>query len=141
MFNTNNYGYNPYGRYMPVQPMQQPIEQPIQPLIPKQTLNGKLVDSIETAKSSEYILDGSVSYFALTDGSAILTKQLQTDGTSKIVVFKPIEEQKEENRYITQEDMKKALESIDLSELEDIRDDIKDLRQEIKDIKKKKKDE
>lgn len=148
----NNYGYNPYGnRFIGVpqpQQMQQPMAQPIQPQpIPqpiqdtRPILSGKQVDSIDVVKAIEYPLDGSVSYFPLTDGSAIVTKQLQMDGTSKMVVFKPDIEKKEEIKYITQEDMKKALNELDFSELDDIKEDIKDLKQELKDLKKKKKED
>lgn len=146
MFNANNYGYNPYGRYIPQQPMQQPIqpmEQPtqqVQPVNNAYKLNGKQVDSVEVVKATDIPLDGSISYFPIADGSAIVTKQLQIDGTSKITVFKPVTEQKEENRYITHEDMKKAINGIDLSELDDIKEDLKDLKKEIKDLKKKKAD-
>lgn len=145
MYNANNYGYNPYGNYYqprPIQPIQQNVEQ--SPVITgnRPVLSGKLVDSLETAKASDFQLDGSISYYPLTDSSAIVTKQLQLDGTSKITVYKPILDTKEEIKYITQDDMKKAIDSIDLSELEDIKEDIKDLRQEFKDFKKtRKKDE
>lgn len=143
MYN-NNYGYNPYG-YVPQQPLQrpiQPIEQQTQiSTINRQFLNGKLVDSVDVVKSMDIPLDGSISYFPIADNSAIVTKQLQNDGTSKITIFKPVLDTKEENRYITREDMEKALEKVDLSELEDIKDDIKELKQEFKDFKKKKKDD
>lgn len=145
MYNTN-YGFNPY--YQPTrftQPTIQPtIEQPIQnttSLSTRTFLNGKTVDSIEVVKAIEYPLDGSTSYFPLVDGSAIVTKQLQNDGTSKITVFKPDTEEKAEIKYITKEDMKEALNDIDLSELEDIKDEIKEIKQEIKDLKKKKKED
>lgn len=149
----NNYGYNPYGNNnrfigVPQPQMQQPMAQPIQPQpIPqpiqdtRPILCGKQVDSIDVVKAIEYPLDGSISYFPLTDGSAIVTKQLQMDGTSKMVVFRPDIEKKEEVKYITQEDMKKALNELDFSELEDIKEDIKDLKQELKDLKKKKKED
>lgn len=141
----NNYGYNPYGNnrfigvpqqqmQQAIQPqMQQAIQQPIQdnrPIV-------RQVDSIEMVKTIEYPLDGSVSYFSLTDGSAIVTKQLQMDGTSKMIVFKPYIEEKEESKYITRDDMEKALEKHKNTELEDIKDEIKDLKQEIKKLKKK----
>lgn len=144
MYNANNYGYNPYGTYIPQRNMPQPIEQTnnnYQQVQPRPTLSGKLVDNLETAKITEYQLDGSTSYFPLTDGSAIVSKQLQMDGTSKITIFKPITEQKEEIKYITSEDMEKAIKELDFSDLDDIKDDIKELRQEIKEIKKNKKKE
>lgn len=135
----NNYGYNPYGRYTP-QPMTQPIQQQeaFNSVQSRSFLNGKQVDSIDVVKAMDIPMDGSISYFPLTDGTGIITKQLQMDGTSKIVIFKPFEEKKEEIKYITQEDMKKAINDIDLSDLDDIKEDIEYLRQEIKDLKKKK---
>lgn len=126
------------------QPMELPIQQqntPQMALNKQNILYGKQVDSLEVVKAIDIPLDGSISYFPLANGSEIITKQLQMDGTSKITIFKPITEQKDEIRYITSEDMKKALEELDFSELDDIKDDIKELRQELKDLKKKKKDD
>lgn len=40
-------------------------------------------------------MDGSVSYFPVADGSAIVSKQLQTDGTSKIQIYKLSKDTKE----------------------------------------------
>lgn len=141
MFNPNNYGYNPYGRYIPQQPMQQPI-QPVQQPVPEQVrtgLQGRQVESIEQAKLLEYPLDGSISYFALTDGSAIITKQLQNDGTSKTLIYKLAENSEIKTpKYATLEDIDKKFNSIDLSDIDDLKDDIKELRQDIKDLKKKK---
>lgn len=144
MFNANNYGYNPYGTYLPQRPMVQPIQtqqEVFNGVQSRPILNGKQVDSIDVVKATDIPMDGSVSYFPLTDGSAIVTKQLQNDGTSKITIFKPFTEENEEIRYITREDMEKALEKVDLSELDDIKDDIRELRQEFKDFKKKKKED
>ena len=76
---------------IPQQPMQQPMQQ--QPIINNIGLQGKSVDSIDVVKAMDINLDGSVSYFPLTDGSAIVTKQLQMDGTSKTVIYKPIKEE------------------------------------------------
>ena len=90
----NNYGYNPY--YQPQQRFnnteQQPMMTTYQPpmqLTKPTTLLGKAVESIDVVKATDIPLDGSISYFPLTDGSAIVSKQLQTDGTSKIVLYKP----------------------------------------------------
>lgn len=69
----------------PVQPMQ-PVEQYQPQQMYKQIgLQGKSVDSIDVVKAMDIPLDFSISYFPLTDESAIVTKQLQTDGTSKTV--------------------------------------------------------
>lgn len=141
----NNYGFNPY--YQPQRftgvPQQPSVEQPIQqPIVNntiqnRQILNGKLVDGIDVVKGMDIPLDGSVSYFPLTDGSAIVTKQLQTDGTSKTIVFKPVDEEKATVRYITPEELEKSLKNIDLSEIDDLKDEFNDLKKDLKEIQKK----
>ena len=90
-----NQFYQPQMRMQ--QPMQQPINQQIQqpivqPVQPIQNigLQGKSVDSIDVVKAMDISMDGSMNFFPLADGSAIATKQLQQDGTSKVVVYKPI---------------------------------------------------
>ena len=149
MYN-NNFGYNPYyqpQRYVgvPQQPIQQPIEQQstmsFNSTQNRSVLNGKQVDSIDVVKATDIPLDGSVSYFPIADGSAIVTKQIQENGTSKMVVFKPVEETKASPKYVTSEELEKSLKNIDLSEIDDIKDDIKDIKSELKDLKKKKKEE
>ena len=93
---------------IPQQPMQQPMQQ-MQP-ITNVGLQGKSVDSIDVVKAMDINLDGSISYFPLTDGSAIVTKQLQMDGTSKTVIYKPIKEEQEKKEevkinYLTKDDL------------------------------------
>lgn len=121
---------------------QQPIYQPMyQVPISQPTssgLQGKIVDSIETAKNQDIQLDGSISYFALTDGSAIVSKQLQADGTSKTTIYRPIsEEQVELPKYATLDDIKKEIKNIDLSEIDDLKEEIRELKKQLKDLKKK----
>lgn len=50
-------------------------------------LQGKVVDSVEVVKAMDVPLDGTVTYFPKADGTAIYTKQLQKDGTSKINIY------------------------------------------------------
>lgn len=143
----NNYSYNPYyqQRYnmqpQMMQPQQMPIEQPTQQNfnnMQRNILNGKSVESIDVVKAMDIPLDGSVSYFPIADGSAIVTKQLQMDGTSKTVVYKPLEEQKQETvKFATYDDVKKLFDNIDLSVIDDLKDEIKSLKNELKDNKKK----
>lgn len=137
----NNYFSQPRYSQMPManQPMPTPsYVPPITQPITQPSLLGKIVDGIETAKTAEYPLDGSVSYFPLTDGSAIVSKQLQTDGTSKTIIYKPIqEEEKEAPKYVTYEDLKKEISSIDLT---DIEDEIREIKKQLKGIKKAKED-
>lgn len=142
----NNLYYNPSQRYQPMpMPSQQMTTQPSyippMPTIQPNNLQGKIVDSVDVVKAMDIPLDGSVSYFPLTDGSAIVSKQLQSDGTSKIVVYKPSnEEKKEQIKYATFEDIQKAINEIDfndIQEIQDIIDEFKELRKEIKDLKGK----
>lgn len=134
---------NPY--YQPYNPNYRPMEQQFnqnnmniptmqqQPLnVVKSGLQGKQVDSVEVVKATDVPFDGSISYFPLTDNSAIVTKQLQNDGTSKIVVFKPVDEKKSEVKYLTNDDLEKALKGLNLDEIDDIKEDIKDIKKQLK---------
>lgn len=130
--------YNPYlNQYYGQQMMNRP--QPMEMSMGQQNtpqiglnrafLNGKQVDSIETVKSMDIPLDGSISYFPIANGSAIVTKQLQQDGTSKMTIYEP-KEQKE-----TKE------EKLDLNKLDDIQDNLiafkREIKEELKEIKSK----
>ena len=134
---------NPY--YQPYNPNYRPMEQQFnqnnmniptmqqQPLnVVKSGLQGKLIDNIDTVKILEIPLDGSTSYFPLTDNSAIVTKALQSDGTSKITVYKPIDEKKSEVKYLTNDDLEKAIKGLNLDEIDDIKEDIKDIKKQLK---------
>lgn len=144
----NNYGYNPYfsnQKFPQMEQMTTPnynqqYQQPMQ-MQKISGLLGKSVDNIDVVKAMDIPLDGSISYFPLTDGSAIVSKQLQSDGTSKIVVYKPSnEEKKEQIKYATFEDIQKAINEIDfndIQEIQDIIDEFKELKKEIKDLKGK----
>lgn len=132
--------YNQQQRYQPMTP-QQPIQtQPyIPPMVQQQTLLGKVVDNIEVVKAMDIPLDGSTSYFPLSDGSGIVTKQLQVDGTSKIIVYKPANNEKENTiQFATLEDIQDAINDLDISEIQDIQDlkeDIKDIKKQLKEFK------
>lgn len=140
MYNANNYGYNPYGRYMPQQPMiqQSPLINGQNNLISANSpvINGKMVESEDIVKTIEIPLDGSISYFPLVDGSAIVSKQLQQDGTSKIVVYEPKIE-KQSVKYATIDDIDKKIEKLDFSEIDDLKEKINDLKKELKELKSK----
>lgn len=145
----NNYGYNPYyqqqrfqGAEQPQQPMMTAYQQPMQLTKPNYLL-GKSVDNIDVVKATDIPLDGSISYFPLTDGSAIVSKQLQNDGTSKIIIYKPTEEDKKETiQFATLEDIENAINDIDLSDIQDLKDDIKEIKKQLKEFKiRKGKDE
>ena len=131
----------PYSNYY----MQQPIQpvQPIQPLRqqtePYKTtignLQGKSVDSVDVVKAMDIPYDGSISYFPLTDNSAIITKQLQQDGTSKILIYKPVQENEEKKiEYATKNDINDALKDFNNKEVKDIKDDLKTLKKQLRDL-------
>lgn len=137
--------YNPYlNRFYGQQQanIPQTMELPQQPQsVPQIGLNraflsGKQVDSIDTVKSMDIPLDGSISYFPLANGSAIITKQLMQDGTSKITIYEP-KAQKEDVKFATIDDVDKKLEKLDFSEIDDLKDELSDLKKELKDIKNK----
>ncbi len=145
----NNPYNNPYLNYN-MQSQQMP-RQPQQPMYRPQTttgLQGKVVDSLDVVKATDIPYDGSVSYFPLTDGTAIITKQLQQDGTSKVIVYKPIVENEEsKSKYITENDLEKQLKDMDGKFItgDDLKDqlknvnskDIKDLKEDVKTLKRK----
>ena len=138
--------YNPYlNRFYGQQQanLPQPMEMPMQQQnTPQMALNrqnmlyGKQVDSLEVVKAIDIPLDGSISYFPLANGSAIVTKQLQQDGTSKITIYEP-KTQKEDMKFATIDDIDKKIEKLDFSEIDDIKEEINDLKKELKELKNK----
>lgn len=124
--------YNPYNQFYNPQRYQQPILQ--QPIQENKVigLQGKLVDNIDAAKVMDISLDGTISYYPLTDGSAIVTKQLMQDGTSKTTIYKVSDDKVKDIKYVTSDELEKAIKKIDLS---DIKDDIKTIKKQIKELR------
>ena len=138
---------NPYLNYNQQTQQQTPISRQNQ-YRPQNSLQWKVVDSLDVVKATDIPYDGSVSYFPLTDGTAIITKQLQQDGTSKVVIYKPmIENEENKNKYITENDLEKQLKNMDSKFItgDDLKDqlknvnskDIKDLKEDVKTLKRK----
>lgn len=140
--------YNQGQRFQPMpmqqignQPMTQTYIQPVQPTTTQVGLLGKSVESMDVVKAMDIPLDGSISYFPLTDGSAIVTKQLQNDGTSKIVVYKPEkEDKKNEQEFVTFEQLQEEISKLDFADIEDLRDELKEIKKQLKTMKKTKED-
>lgn len=125
----NSYNQNPY-----LNPYFN-IPQPPQPMstLKFNNLQGKSIDNLEVVKAMDIPLDGSVSYFPLVDGSAIVTKQLQQDGTSKITIFKPIEaEEAQSVKYATIEDIESRINNIKLPDTKPLQDEIKTLKKQLR---------
>ena len=113
-------------------------QQPSYPQNPQSypQLQGKVVDSVDVVKSMDINLDGSISYFPLADGSAIATKQLQTDGTSKIVIYKPVtpEQVKAETpKFVTADEVEEMLKQ-EPKEVKELKEEIKNLKRQIRDL-------
>lgn len=135
----NNPYFNQQQRFQGMNMMQQPMPTqqyiPPMPTIQQNNLQGKIVDSVDVVKAMDIPLDGSVSYFPLTDGSAIISKQLQSDGTSRTVIYKPTENEKEKTvKYLTIDELETALN--DLEDMQNIKDDIKEIKKQLKGFKK-----
>lgn len=145
MFNNYNpyYYYNPqmrqydpqqYGQFNNQQQTQQTQTQQQIYRQPTIGLQGKSVDSIDVVKAMDIPLDGSISYFPLTDGTAILTKQLQSDGTSKTIIYKPVENTNKSNNYVTTDILKEELKNVNSKDIKEIKEEIKTMKREIRDI-------
>lgn len=149
-----NYINQPYGIYGMPSMQQQMQRMPQMPQIEPQYsqlgqsqqiykqpigLQGKSVDSIDVVRAMDIPLDGSVSYFPLTNGTAIVTKQLQQDGTSKTVVYKPVQEEDKKDEeipkieYITNEEFNKQL-SIISENNSNLQDGVNNIRSQIEQL-------
>lgn len=126
----NSYNQNPYfNPYFNTQPQQVPPT----PMRYNTGLQGKSIDNLEVVKAMDIPLDGSISYFPLVDGTAIVTKQLQQDGTSKITIFKPIEaEEATSVKYATIEDIENRINGIKMPDMKPLQDEIKTLKKQIR---------
>lgn len=126
----NSYNQNPYfNPYLNMQPQQVPPT----PMRYNTGLQGKSIDNLEVVKAMDIPLDGSISYFPLVDGTAIVTKQLQQDGTSKITIFKPIEaEETTSVKYATIEDIENRINNIKMPDMKPLQDEIKTLKKQIR---------
>ena len=125
----NSYNQNPYfNPYFNQQPQQTTV-----PSMRFNNLQGKSIDNLEVVKAMDIPLDGSISYFPLVDGSAIVTKQLQQDGTSKITIYKPIEaEEPTAVKYATIEDIDTRIKDIKMPDMKPLQDEIKTLKKQIR---------
>ena len=91
---------------------QQPIARmPVQPI-----LKGRPVTSIDEVRATSVDFDGSISYFPDLANGRIYTKQINMDGTSKILMYEPVEipqpVMQGQNDYITREEFNTAIQSI-----------------------------
>ena len=124
----NSYNQNPYYNPYFTQPQMQSMN-----TMKFSGLQGKSIDNLEVVKAMDIPLDGSVSYFPLVDGSAIVTKQLQQDGTSKITIYKPIDDKETAMpKYATIEDIDERIKGIKVPDTKSLQDDIKTIKKQIR---------
>ena len=139
---TPQYGRNPYIQQPIVTPQYQPqatdyMNQMQNTYQKPLGLQGKTVDNIEVVKATDIPLDGSISYFPLVDGSSIVTKQLMQDGTSRMIVYKPVETTPKANTteskeiYVTEKQLEEKLKTFNNEEL---KQEIEKLKKQIKDL-------
>lgn len=92
-FNYPQYGYQPMqpDRLSQLQQFQQTL-QPAQMSTSNQIMTlGKIVDSVDVVKATDVPMDGNMYYFPKADGTEIYAKQWLTNGQTRILTFKPIE--------------------------------------------------
>ena len=136
-----NHFYNQQQRFQPMEPMcnlGQPFGNQFNPSLQMPSsqggLLGKSVDSLDVVKAMDIPLDGSTSYFPLTDGSAIVTKRLMSDGTSKTIVYKPVNEDKgNTTNYLVMEDLEDIIN--DINDMKDLKKDFKSIKKDVEEIK------
>lgn len=139
---TPQYGRNPYMQQPMITPQYQPqstdyMSQMQNAYQKPLGLQGKTVDNIEVVKATDIPLDGSISYFPLVDGSSIVTKQLMQDGTSRMIVYKPVETTPKTNTtenkeiYVTEKQLEEKLKTFNN---EEIKLEIEKLKKQIKDL-------
>nr|DAV78141.1 MAG TPA: hypothetical protein [Caudoviricetes sp.] len=130
---------NPYGQIQPYQdrlaqlqnnyqqsmPYGQIQMQQLQPVPQSPMLQGQMVDGIDTVKAKDVDMSGNPVYYPKTDGTEIYRKQLQSDGRSKIFVYRlanPDEKQpKQEEKQIDIEAMFNQLRNDVCSEISEIK--------------------
>ena len=108
----------PYGQMQMQQAMQQIPQVPM--------IQGQMVDGVDTVKAKDVDMSGNPVYYPKTDGTEIYKKQLQSDGRSRIFVYRlvnPDEQQpKQEEKQIDFEAMFNQLRNDVCSEISGIKD-------------------
>lgn len=101
-----SYSMNNYPQYQPYQPqptmpniyMDRLSQLQAQQIMPTQMSGAiqnftpfvKVVDNMEAVKVADIPMDGNVYYFPKADGTEIYAKQWLANGTTQILIFKPV---------------------------------------------------
>ena len=132
---------NPYGQIQPYQDRlaqlqsnyqqtmpygQMQMQQPVQQIPQVPMIQGQMVDGIDTVKAKDVDMSGNPVYYPKTDGTEIYRKQLQSDGRSRIFVYRLVnsdeQQPKQEGKQIDIEAMFKQLHDDVCSEISGIKD-------------------
>lgn len=104
--NYPQYGYQPMQmeRLSQLQQFQQNLQQP--QMQGNFATMGKIVESIDIVKATDIPMDGNMYYFPKADGTEIYAKQWGVNGQTRILTFKPFENDKASNSSIGEEKTK-----------------------------------
>ena len=103
----NNPAFQQQQMYNPMAPYQDRLNQlqaqynQMPQQIQQPGLHGEVVDSIDVVKAKNVDMSGQPTFYPKADMSEIYTKQLMSDGTSRIVIYKAV--QPEENKPAEQQ--------------------------------------
>lgn len=107
-----------YGQQIPVQQM---------------GLHGEVVDSIDVVKAKNVDMSGNVTYYPKADLSEIFTKQLMPDGTSKIVTYRAVQpeqnNQQNTQQYVTTQNLNDMFVQLKSDLLQNIVENFTDIKQ------------
>lgn len=107
-----------YGQQMPVQPI---------------GLSGEVVDSIDVVKAKNVDMSGNVTFYPKADLSEIFTKQLMPDGTSKIVTYRAVQpeqnNQQGAQQYVTAQNLNDMFIQLKSDLVQNIVDNFMDIKQ------------
>ena len=114
---NNNYQMQMQSPYMDrmaqLQQYQQSLQQPVVPTqmsgANQMSALGKMVDSIDVVKATDIPMDGNAYYFPKADGTEVYCKQWLQNGTTRILTFKPVFEDKPSNLSPDAEKLKISL--------------------------------
>lgn len=119
-YNGPTYGYNPYQTYLPQVPQTTPWQGPqpyTQPQVTQTTPQPQLLGHAVTANDqipvSEVPQTGTPAYFPMQDGSSILVKSWQPDGTINTVRYIPEVQQSIPQEPSHQDEILKRLDSME----------------------------
>lgn len=139
VYSSQQYGQiNPYpDRLAQLQAQHQQFTQPQftqQPNIQQMGLSGEIVDSIDVVKAKNVDMSGNVTYYPKADMSEIYTKQLMPDGTSRVLTYRAIQSENNEQdaqKYVTAQNLNDMFLQLKSDLIQNIANNFTDIKQMI----------